>query len=226
VSVVAQRPPAWAEVFEEALRGEECRLHGRTRRPLPVPVREWRRPPDASDHALLEHCTEATIDVGCGPGRMAHGLVLTRKWAVGIDVVPEAVAQTRARGVLALRLDVFDRVPGEGMWGSALLADGNIGIGGDPVRLLGRVGQLLSDTGRVVVDVEPPGAGVTTRRLRIECRGRHSEEFPWTWVGADAVAGLATEAGFVRSAVHEHEGRWFAVLSGRRRVTRKVTSGA
>ena len=40
------------------------------------------------------------------------------------------------RGGAALRRDVFAPLPGEGRWYTALLADGNVGIGGDPVALL------------------------------------------------------------------------------------------
>ena len=54
-------------------------------------------------------------------------------------MVPEAVAQTPDRGVAAIRRNVFDALPGEGRWRTALLADGNIGIGGDPAALLRRL---------------------------------------------------------------------------------------
>ena len=77
--------------------------------------------------------------------------------ALGIDVVHEAVGQTRARGAAALRRDIFGAVPGEGRWQTALLADGNVGIGGDPVALLRRLRRLLLPGGRVVVEVAPPG---------------------------------------------------------------------
>ncbi len=67
---------------------------------------------------------------------------------LGIDVVPEAVEQTRRRGASALQRDLFDALPGEGRWQTALLADGNVGIGGDPVALLARTRDLVQ-----------PGAG-------------------------------------------------------------------
>lgn len=79
---------------------------------------------------------------------------------LGIDVVPEAVALTRERGASALVRDVFAPVPGEGWWDTALLANGNIGIGGDPVTLLRRVHALLLPGGRAVVEVARPGVGM------------------------------------------------------------------
>ena len=88
---------------------------------------------------MLAHCVGPTLDVGCGPGRMSAHLAGRGRCVLGIDVVREAVDQTRARGVSALLRDVFAPLPGEGRWDTALLADGNIGIGGDPVALLRRV---------------------------------------------------------------------------------------
>ncbi len=49
----------------------------------------------------------------------------------------------RSCGALALHRDVFATVPGTGDGGrGSLLADGNIGIGGDPDALLSRVAEL------------------------------------------------------------------------------------
>ena len=204
--------PTWAEVLSDALRGSSCRMHGWTRGPVHVPVADWQRDANGSDRALLRHCHDKTIDVGCGPGRLTHGLLTSGKGALGIDVVPEAVRQARSRGASALRRDVFAAVPGEGRWACALLADGNIGIGGDPLRLLRRVGELVGPAGRAVVDVAPPGSGVRTRRVRIECEGRHSEDFAWSLVGAEAIGALARRCGFASVDLHDHRGRWFAVL--------------
>ena len=36
------------------------------------------------------------------------------------------------RGATVLQRDIFGPLPGEGRWGTALLFDGNVGIGGDP----------------------------------------------------------------------------------------------
>lgn len=81
---------------------------------------------------MLAHCVGTTLDIGCGPGRMSQALAARGACVLGIDVVPEAVTLTRARGASALVCDVFAPVLGEGRWDTALLADGNIGIGGGP----------------------------------------------------------------------------------------------
>ena len=52
-----------------------------------------------------------------------------------------------------LQRSVFDRLPGERRWGTVLLLDGNIGIGGDPVRLLRRCADLVRPRGQVLAEV-------------------------------------------------------------------------
>lgn len=164
-----------------------------------------------SDEALLDLCVGPTLDVGCGPGRMTH--LLTQRGAIvlGIDVVPEAVRQTRYRGGAAMLRDVFDTVPAEGRWETVLLADGNLGIGGDPARLLARLRHLLVPGGRVVADVAPPGTGLKQGSVRLRAGGLISVPFPWAVVGADAVGELGRQAGYVAST-RDLGGRWAALL--------------
>jgi hypothetical protein len=146
---------------------------------------------------------------------MTEALARAGHAVLGIDVVPEAVRQTRTRGVPALRRSVFDRVPGEGRWGTALLADGNIGIGGDPVALLERARELVAPDGRVVVDVAPWGTGVVTRHVRLETAHGRSGQFRWTSVGADAIQAVAHAAGLGHSTEHRYADRWWVVVEAR-----------
>jgi hypothetical protein len=135
---------------------------------------------------------------------VARGVV-----ALGVDVSPVAVRLTLDRGAPALRRDVFGRLPGEGRWRHALLVDGNLGIGGDPVRLLRRVRELLGRGGSALVEVEPPGAGVRRQRVRVS-----GDEvwFAWAWVGAEVIEQTAGQARLSTSWVRERGGRWFAEL--------------
>jgi SAM-dependent methyltransferase len=204
---------SYAAVFASALRGEPCEVLGLHAAPRPLPVGEWTRPADAGDLALLAECRGETLDIGCGPGRMTRALADRGHAVLGIDVVPEAVRMTRERGGIAIVRDVFDTVPAEGRWQTALLADGNVGIGGDPRALLARVHALLAPGGRVVADLAPPGAGIRTRRVRLQARGLRSRSFPWSVVGADAIGRLAIAAGLSVSGLHVHGERWFAVLT-------------
>jgi len=113
--------------------------------------------------------------------------------------------------VAAILRDVFERVPAEGRWQTVLLADGNLGIGGDPARLLRRIAQLLAPGGRVVCDVVPPGTGLHSGTVRLTAGGLTSEPFPWSVVGADAIAQVGRHAGFTVETL-DVGGRWVGVL--------------
>jgi SAM-dependent methyltransferase len=208
MSVLAE---PFSDVYTAALRGEHCQVVGGSG-VVQLPVEAWTRPADHVDRALLARCDGPTLDVGCGPGRMAEHLARSGRAALGIDVVPEAVFQARARGVAALLRDVYDPLPGEGRWSTVLLADGNVGIGGDPRRLFARVASLLAPGGRIVVDLAPPGTGVTTRMLRLRTASARSQPFSWSTVAADRVGVTCSGLGLSVSLIEEFQGRWFAVL--------------
>ncbi|MET0997125.1 MAG: methyltransferase domain-containing protein [Marmoricola sp.] len=208
----SSRTGSFSEMFSDALRGVPCSVRGISPHDQAIPVHDWLRPASRTDRLLLDHCRGATLDVGCGPGRMSAHLALHGHPVLGIDIVREAVDQSRRRGVPALRRSVFDPMPGEGGWDTVLLADGNIGIGGDPRSLLRRSAELLEDSGRVVCDLAGPGTGLRVHSARLVTRGRRSEVFPWAEVGPEAIGPLATDAGLEVLQVLERHGRWFAVL--------------
>ena len=202
----------YAEVYTRAMRGDPCHVLGLVPGSWPLQVAEWAREVDRSDLTVLAHCRGTTLDIGCGPGRMTRALAELGHHALGIDVVPEAVAMARLGGGLAIVRDVFDHLPGEGEWETALLADGNIGIGGDPRALLDRVARILAAGGRVVVDLAPAGAGLHTRSVRLRTPTLQSAPFRWAIVGADAIGSLAVATGFLVLGLHRRGARWFAVL--------------
>jgi SAM-dependent methyltransferase len=198
------------QAFTSAFRGEGCSWIGLDETPRPVDA--WTGAADASDLALLEHCHGSTLDIGCGPGRMSEMMALRGQVVLGIDVVPEAVFQTRERGAAALVRDVFDRIPAEGRWDTALLADGNIGIGANPIVLLRRVREVLAPTGRAVIDLAVPGTGIRVGTVRLETDGSLSEPFPWAAVGVDMAGYVAAEAGFCPPKISRFADRWYGVL--------------
>ena len=113
-----------------------------------------------------------------------------------------------------LRRSVFDRVPGAGSWSVVLLADGNIGIGGDPVALLRRTTELLGPDGVVVCELDAPGVATGPVRVRIETAGgAHSQWFDWAHVGTDAIAEVAAAATLHCDTIWQEADRWFATLS-------------
>jgi SAM-dependent methyltransferase len=175
---------------------------------VPLPLDQWLGPIDDADAALLERVEEPVIDIGCGPGRHVAAL----RDAVGIDLSPEAVSLARERGAHAMLGSVFDHVPGTGSWRTALLLDGNVGIGGRPAVLLARAAELLAPGGTVVAELDPPGTGTSSTRVRLEAPGVTSDWFPWAHVGADAIAGVARAAGLRVDWTLHAGGRWFAGL--------------
>lgn len=204
----SERPSAFDAMFT-AGSGRFVRADGRTER---LAVGQWAGEPDAADRRLfLDACSGPTLDVGCGPGRLVGDLA-RRLPALGIDESREAVRQARGRGATALKLDVFDPVPGAGQWDHVLLADGNIGIGGDPVRLLERVRDLLSPGGNVLAEVSPRGIGIIRDERRLWVDGRYSSPFAWAVVGLDAIEMVAHEAGLLVAGIHSTAGRHVASL--------------
>lgn len=200
------------------LPGGACssRLVGRQGETISLDLARWLGDATAAERRLLDIAVPPVLDVGCGPGRLAADLRRRGLAVLGIDVAPGAVSLTSDRGVPVLRRSVFDDVPGAGRFGSALLVDGNMGIGGDPVRLLRRVGHLLRPGGLALVEVEPPGA--VTRRLdvRLETASRLSDWSAWAQVGADDVVWIGAAAGYALVEVVAAEDRWFAVLQAAR----------
>ncbi|MCA1656198.1 MAG: SAM-dependent methyltransferase, partial [Actinobacteria bacterium] len=80
--------------------------------------------------------------------------------------------------------------------------------------LLRRVGALLRPAGgRVLAEVDPPGAGTRREHVRLELDARRSAWFAWASVDADAIAGAAAAAGLELEHLTEREGRWLAVLA-------------
>jgi SAM-dependent methyltransferase len=204
---------SFSEVFASALGGAPTVVVGLGDAPMALPVHLWSRAADDSDHELVALCDGPTLDIGCGPGRLTEALAVRGHLALGIDVVPTAVAMTVDRGVPAMRRDVFDRLPGEGRWHSALLADGNIGIGGDPVRLLQRVHAVVVPGGRVVVELDGPGSTVMSGWAALEGSHTRSRPFRWATLGVDDVRRVAAVAGFDGVRVHRLGHRWAAVLT-------------
>ena len=178
------------------------------------PVARWIGEADAADLRLfVDPCTGPTIDIGCGPGRLTAALVARGQVALGIDVSVAAVMHTRRRGAPARHLDIFDVLPDMGRWQHALLADGNIGIGGEPVRLLRRVREIITTDGTVLVEVSPRGDGLRRGTVRLRVDGVLRSPFEWAHVGADMIAGLAARAGLQLDRVTVHGRRHVAVLS-------------
>ena len=201
------------ELYEAALAGAaqaEVEHSDGTRVPLAVDRWLATTPGDVS---LVDRCYGPTLDVGSGPGRLTVALGERGIPALGIDVTPYAVQIAQSSGAFAILRDVFGRVPGTGRWRTVLLADGNIGIGGDPAALLRRISDLLAPDGHALVEVQAPGVPLRSGQVRLCREDAAGDWFPWAYVGADQIGDVARSAGLVLRETWTAGGRWFAALN-------------
>jgi SAM-dependent methyltransferase len=205
----ARRVVASDVIYRLISSGEPCWISDSSGARRPLHIERWLGGAGSTDDdrraddAILGLCTGPTMDIGCGPGRFTAALAGRGVHALGVDVSATAVEMTLQRGGTALHRDVFAPLPGGGTWSHVLLADGNIGIGGSPLRLLRRARQLLHAEGVVVVEVDASSRGVAREYRRWETHHSVGKWFPWAHVGSDAISALAESAGFLLvSAVH------------------------
>lgn len=207
--------------YEQALRGTAALgLRAADGTALTLDVARWLRGPDADDETVLARCAGPVLDVGCGPGRFVAGLTARGVAALGVDIAATAVALTRGQGIPALLRDVFGALPGEGRWPTVLLMDGNVGIGGDPARLLARVAELLAPDGSVLIETEPDPAVHERLDVRFTVGGREvGPRFAWSRLGRAALEDYAGSAGFDVAESWSAGGRPFVALRRRSRTT-------
>lgn len=210
-------------LFDAAMGGVEVRVH---RGPLhrvqdgwspgagcrPLDVSAWTSMSGA-DELFAARCEGPVLDIGCGPGRFVEALASRGIPVLGVDISRSAVDQTSRRGVCALFRDINDRLPGEGRWGTVLLVDGNIGIGGDPLRLLRRCRELVRGGAIALVEISPDDDAdeLTTLTLH-DLHGRRSAPLPWSVIGARRLVELAALVGFVPVEDWRVDGRAFVAL--------------
>ncbi|AQZ65156.1 unnamed protein product [[Actinomadura] parvosata subsp. kistnae] len=199
------------EVYADALAGESVEIEYVDGTRVPLEAARWFEP-IAGDEELLARCSSPTLDIGSGPGRLTVALTRRGVRSLGIDITPRAVALTRRAGGFALLRDVFDDIPYSGRWATALLADGNIGIGGNPAALLHRVRHLLRPGGTVLAEVAPPGTRSRVDRIRLRRGDVVGQWFGWATVSADDIRRVAVAGGFAGADCWAAHGRWLARL--------------
>jgi SAM-dependent methyltransferase len=181
-------------------------------RVLDIDVRRWLAAADEVDEALLDRVVGPVLDVGCGPGRMVRALRSRGIAALGVEIAPTAVAVARRWGAPVVQCSIFGRIPRRGHWGSALLLDGSVGIGGDPIALLDRVAELLGPRGSVFMEMEAPAVASEALTVRIETANGIGPWFPWAVVSISDADELAAAAGFRITESWAHDERWFVRL--------------
>jgi hypothetical protein len=132
-----------------------------------------------------------------------------------VDISRIAVARVREAGALALHRSVFDPLPGQGRWATVLLADGNIGIGGLPPRLLHRCAQLVAPGGRILIEAEPGNVDEQLSACLEHPDGRRGPAFPWARMGVPALLRATVDAGLHVVGHWRHSDRAFACVAAR-----------
>jgi len=183
--------------------------HGLKRR---LPLDRWLTDAPEDEEMLLDHAVGPVLDIGCGAGRHLAALRKRNVEASGVEVSVRAAAIARGRAARVIHGSVFE-MPESADWMTALLLDGNVGIGGEPQRLLSRTAGLLRPGGFALVELEAPGVETRVLKLRLEGPDDVSEWFPWAWVGVDGIEPVLAGTGMELGEIWPIGERWFARLT-------------
>jgi len=203
------------QMFDRAYAGTDVVSQPTTASPaatLLLEVRRWSGEADAVDLMVVSRCEPPVLDLGCGPGRMVRALARSGRPALGVDMSAAAVGLSLARGGPAVRRSVADALPAEGRWGTVLLMDGNVGIGGDVAWLLARCRDLVGSGGLVVCEVDPSAERHEVASVVLSSGALRSPPMPWCRVGAGPLVTAAARLDLSVAEEWASHGRRFVTL--------------
>jgi SAM-dependent methyltransferase len=179
---------------------------------LEIDVDRWSATADEADEMVVVRCEPPVLDLGCGPGRMLVALQRSGRSALGIDSSAAAVRTSTLRGGQAIRRRIEEPIPAEGRWGTALLVDGNVGIGGDVTAVLRRCRELVRPGGLVICETDPQRDRDDRDHVVLTGDGVCSLPLPWARIGASALAEIAASLGLFVCEEWSVEDRVFLAL--------------
>jgi glycosyltransferase A (GT-A) superfamily protein (DUF2064 family)/SAM-dependent methyltransferase len=187
---------------------------------LALDTSRWSGLADAVDLVVVARCEPPVIDLGCGPGRMVQALGESGRPALGVDMSSVAVEMSRTRGGLALRRRIDEPMPAEGRWGTALLMDTNIGVGGDVAALLARCVDLVIPGGLIICEVDRLPQRHEVHSVVLQTEEVASAPMPWARIGAAALVRVATSLDLLLVEEWSSGNRAFVALRSMNRIRR------
>lgn len=176
-------------------------------------VANWKAEANSEENQIIKRTQGPVLDIGCGPGRMVKAATRAGRHSLGIDISPVAIKIAEQAKLNVVLTSVFQDIPQEGTWGTALLLDGNIGIGGDPTMLLARCVELISNNGTIIIEVHPePNIDHVFSGVVEDLDGNRSEHFPWALIGEEALIERASQVGLDLFQIWHINSRTFCVL--------------
>ena len=193
-------------LYDRALDGERCWVRHDDGRVDRLPVRSWlggRNADERFDNAVV------------GAVRRPDDRLGLRSWTFGgtpgrsgaclhsASISPPPPSRWRAAAAprhFAATCSI--RCQGQAGGRRCCLADGNVGLGGDPWRILRRAGELLRHGGRCVAEFDSAVEGIYTGWVRLESSCAIGPWFQWASVGIDCAARLADDVGFAVVGIH------------------------
>lgn len=198
-------------LFDRAFTGSPTRVSS-TVDALDLDVARWSGEADDVDLMVVSRCEPPVVDLGCGPGRMVVALNRSGRSALGVDMSAAAVGASMSRGGLALHRRISDPLPGEGRWGTALLVDSNVGMGGDLEALLRRCGDLVGAGGLIICEVDPREDRDEVHAVVLSSDGWRSDPLVWGRIGARTLARVASALDLLVAEEWSAGGRVFVNL--------------
>ena len=148
-------------------------------------LREWERPADLVDRAVLWGIRGPVLEVGCGPGRLVAALAESGTPALGIDISPLAAElAARTRRADARTLDLRSR-SGRGSVAERGPARREHRHRWQPHGAAAPGAPGTCPPGLALVEVLGPGCPLVRGSTRIESEVGSFETIPWATLGID-----------------------------------------